>query len=439
MMRKSAELEDDRPVCHNGLQYKEYGVEHFVSFRHFQKPNDDTVVSSISYDRKRPDGFRSRMIPSAKKATPNHSTIYLTKVRGISSRFNEQAFVTDIKGILATGTLKASAQFNYLFDITWLMQQYPVESQDKPLLVVHGSHGSDRSELEKESRAFCNMQLVQANLPLPFGKHHSKMMLLLYDEGMRVIIHTANLIPQDWDRKTQGVWVSPMFPKSTKSSQFQLDMLAYLSSYNRSALDLWRRHVSSHDMSDANVHLIASVPGRHLASNINQWGHMKLRHVLQQSTAVSGDWSVVAQFSSIGSLGSNPRQWLTGEFLTSLSSSTAPSLLVPQPELQLIFPTVQNVRQSLEGYMAGESLPYHSKIADKQMYLKRLLHQWRADGMGRSRASPHIKTYTRLSPNGKEIAWFLLTRSDNNETNNYLPKLEGEDPNQPTTLELPIQ
>ena len=29
-------------------------------------------------------------------------------------------------------------------------------------------------------------------------------MLLLYTEGMRVVITTANLIERDWDQKTQG-------------------------------------------------------------------------------------------------------------------------------------------------------------------------------------------------------------------------------------------
>ena len=32
----------------------------------------------------------------------------------------------------------------------------------------------------------------------------SKMMLLLYTNGMRVVIHTANIINQDWFQKTQG-------------------------------------------------------------------------------------------------------------------------------------------------------------------------------------------------------------------------------------------
>ena len=29
-------------------------------------------------------------------------------------------------------------------------------------------------------------------------------MLLLYDDGLRVVIHTANLVEGDWAQKTQG-------------------------------------------------------------------------------------------------------------------------------------------------------------------------------------------------------------------------------------------
>ena len=74
----------------------------------------------------------------------------------------------------------------------------------------------------------------------------SKMMFLLYKEGLRVVIHTANLIHKDWDQKTQGsalssqhililislysVWMSPIFPRNDSSgcestSKFQQDLL----------------------------------------------------------------------------------------------------------------------------------------------------------------------------------------------------------------------
>jgi len=31
-----------------------------------------------------------------------------------------------------------------------------------------------------------------------------KMMLLLYEAGLRVVIHTSNIIHNDWHQKTQG-------------------------------------------------------------------------------------------------------------------------------------------------------------------------------------------------------------------------------------------
>ena len=41
---------------------------------------------------------------------------------------------------------------------------------------------------------------------------------------------------------------------------------------------------------------------------------------------VSREWPVIGQFSSIGSLGQTSEGWLTGEFLTSLSSTQAKGL-----------------------------------------------------------------------------------------------------------------
>lgn len=55
-------------------------------------------------------------------------------------------------------------------------------------------------------------------------------------------------------------------------------------------------------------------------------GHVTLTQSSRSESArckVCQCWPLVAQFSSIGSLGSNPQQWLTGEFLSSLSALPA--------------------------------------------------------------------------------------------------------------------
>ena len=38
------------------------------------------------------------------------------------------------------------------------------------------------------------------------------------------------------------------------------------------------------------------------------------------------------------------------------------------------------------------------------------ISSWKSRSCGRSRASPHIKTYTRISPDWSHVAWFLMTR-----------------------------
>ncbi|KAF6029366.1 TDP1 [Bugula neritina] len=77
----------------------------------------------------------------------------------------------------------------------------------------------------------------------------------------------------------------------------------------------------------------------------------------------------------------------------------------------IVFPTVENVRNSLEGYQAGGSLPFSQQTYDQQRYIKSFMCEWRSESRGRSKASPHIKSYLRLSPDNKRVPWFLMTRS----------------------------
>lgn len=57
----------------------------------------------------------------------------------------------------------------------------------------------------------------QARSPDLYGVHHSKAFLVCFDRGLRVIVHTANLIYQDCNCKTQGLWYQD-FPRSAPHS-----------------------------------------------------------------------------------------------------------------------------------------------------------------------------------------------------------------------------
>ncbi|XP_041069779.1 tyrosyl-DNA phosphodiesterase 1 isoform X1 [Carcharodon carcharias] len=351
---------------------------------------------------------------------------YLTKVSGIPAKDNCGAL--HIKDILSPlfGTIKASAQFNYCIDIPWLVKQYPEEFRTKPLLIVHGEQRQSKAELHGDAHPYPNIRLCQAKLEIAYGTHHTKMMLLLYEEGFRVVIHTSNLIRDDWHQKTQGIWLSPLYPRLPEGSSesagesmtnFKRDLIDYLTSYRSAGLGEWIAHVKQHDLSETRVYLIGSTPGRHQGNEKQKWGHLKLGRILSDRAspvANQESWPLIGQFSSIGSLGADETKWLCSEFKESLAAlgKSQRSLSSQQVPLHLVYPTVENVRTSLEGYPAGGSLPYAIVTAQKQPWLSSFFCRWSAKLTGRSHAMPHIKTYMRASPDFGELAWFVVTSAN---------------------------
>ncbi|XP_054828767.1 uncharacterized protein LOC129325196 [Eublepharis macularius] len=357
----------------------------------------------------------------------NPFRFFLTEVKGIKSEYN--CGTLHIKDILYTlfGTLVSSAQFTFCIDVEWLIHQYPKEFRDKPLLIVHGEKQESKvAYLQKQAHPYTNIHFCQAKLDIAFGTHHTKMMLLCYEEGLRVVIHTSNLIEVEWNQKTQGIWLSPLYPKlppgapgsaGESRTNFKSDLISYLMSYKSLALNEWIEVIKQHDLSETRVYLLGSTPGRFQNTEKEKWGHLRLRKLLRDHATQVPDedsWPVIGQFSSIGSLGANRSKWLCSEFRQTLVTlgNSAKSPTDQEVPIHLIYPTVDNVRQSLEGYRAGGSISYSTEIAQKQRWLHSYFHKWSAETSGRSHAMPHIKTYTRVSPDFQKVAWFLVTSAN---------------------------
>jgi hypothetical protein len=104
-----------------------------------------------------------------------------------------------------------------------------------------------------------------------YGTHHNKIIIVFYEDGIRLAITTANFTQDDFSYKLQGIFTQD-FPLKTStsstSSLFESDLLAHcecITPVNSKAKIEWRltlEKLRKYDFSSAEVILISSVPGR---------------------------------------------------------------------------------------------------------------------------------------------------------------------------------
>ncbi len=290
------------------------------------------------------------------------------------------------------------------------------------------------------------------------------MVTIRHDGHAQIIIHTANLISGDWANMTQAAFITPLLPllaaeqlknsslangSNTSSygsgTRFKLDFLNYLRGYDReSHIPRERRIITrplvqelqKYDFSAIVGALVGHVPGRHphLGSDSGTlFGWPAIRAILKTIPVTQSEKSmVVAQISSIATLGVSDA-WLQKTLFSTLSTTSATSSSSSnKPRFAIVFPTPHEVRRSLDGYSSGGSIHYKfgqtAAQAKQYSYLRPLFYKWAGDRpdtpgnrervklAGRKRAAPHIKTFVRYSnpdePDKTMIDWALVTSAN---------------------------
>ncbi|XP_048512282.1 LOW QUALITY PROTEIN: probable tyrosyl-DNA phosphodiesterase [Athalia rosae] len=348
-------------------------------------------------------------------SAPYH--IFLTRVED-AKETHEQQFSITFPEILdkSLGEIVSSLQINFMLDAGWLCAQYLLAAQSSDMLILYG-------EREDQEKLPPNIKTHHIQMPA-FGCHHSKLMVLKYkNNGIRVVVSTANLYSDDWENRTQGVWISPHLPQLPESANpsdgesptgFKRDFERYLQKYNLPDLIEWTYAVRRADFSEVNVFFVASVPGNHKDAEFNSWGHRKLSTVLSQHAFLppnAPEWPIVAQCSSIGSLGPNYESWLSREIVPAMTREKNQGIK-SHPRFQFVYPSINNYKCSFDMRKGACCLPYGLATHQKQQWIESYLYQWKASNTHRDRAIPHIKTYTRISPDLTEIPWFVLTSAN---------------------------
>ncbi|XP_077277817.1 tyrosyl-DNA phosphodiesterase 1-like [Temnothorax americanus] len=349
-------------------------------------------------------------------SAPYH--LFYTRVVNSKETYNQQFSVT-FPEILdrSLGEIVNSLHLNFMVDVEWLCLQYLLAGQRTDMMILYGN----RVDNEKLSS---NITIIKVDMPTDFGCHHTKIMILRYkDNGIRVVVFTANLYFSDWFNRTQGLWISPhlpLLPESANSNDgesptgFKKDLVRYLSKYEYPALTQWIRVVQRADFSDVNVFLVASIPGSHIYNKADLWGFKKLAHVLSRHATLPPDasqWPIVAQSSSVGNFGPKFNSWLLKDIIRCMSQETTKGLK-SHPNFQFIYPSIQNYKQSFNYRNLCSPLGYSAEVHSKQQWILSYLYQWKAKRTGRDRSMPHIKSYTRISPDLKRIPWFVLTSAN---------------------------
>ncbi|TYZ61228.1 hypothetical protein PybrP1_011573 [[Pythium] brassicae (nom. inval.)] len=437
-----------RAMLHEPLLFSKSEVDHAVAFAQ-EGEHDALTVSVEKLVRYYQDPDASSPPPAKRQRRADVSTLggdqaagavasqslafHLTRLRGAPDAHNQHAM--GLRELL-DGAFESVLLSNYMVDVDWLLGECP-RLRDVPVLLVHGER--DRGAMLTACRALANVTLVAPPLPIAYGTHHAKMLVAVYPEKVRVAIFTANFIAIDWENKTQGVWFQDFGLKTLSDDaeadavgsavtvergpaelDFEADLVAYLSALGARVAAFCKRHVARFDFSGANVALIPSVPGVHKGSDMEKFGHLRVRKLLQLLKVPPSDNPLICQFSSMGSL---DEKWLFGEFAQSLlkGKKGITGTSAPVQALHLIWPSVEDVRNSTEGWNAGRAVP--CPLKNMKPFLHKYLRKWAPpERLHRKNAMPHIKTYARFEAptSGRDdddaaagtLDWAILTSSN---------------------------
>ena len=181
------------------------------------------------------------------------------------------------------------------------------------------------------------------------------------------------------------VWISPHLPPLPESANpgdgesptgFKKDLERYLNKYKVPDLTEWISSVRRADFSSVNVFFLASVPGRYTDVEYNFWGHRKLGSILSKYAKLPPDapqWTLVAQSSSIGSLGPNYESWLQKNITSSMSKENSIGLK-SLPNFHFIYPSLENYKRSFDCRVGSSCLNYNLQLHSKQGWLAS--HMW---------------------------------------------------------------
>ncbi|OBT54859.1 hypothetical protein VE04_03762 [Pseudogymnoascus sp. 24MN13] len=395
----------------------------------------------ITQSRESSNGTPRQDEPEIAPGSLISSPFQLTRIRDSPGSLNNGS--VSLGKIVCDPMIREMWQFNYMHDLDFLMSNMDPDTKD--MVKIHVVHGYWKKEsglhMKSQALQYPNVHLRCAYMPEIFGTHHTKMMVLLrHDDQAQIIIHTANMIPQDWANLSQAAWTSPLLPllPAEKLADQALARGSNMASYGSGL----RFKLDFLGYLKATISLPSAAPllGTFQAASLVErdkptlFGWSAIRAILNTIPAHNGDKpEVVAQVSSIATLGVTDR-WLQKTLFAALAASSNSQSKTPKLGITAAQAKQLQYLKPLFYHWSGENRPVappSTSAAAPSTVASTVREAWQNRAgpstvastpstvantvreAGRNRAAPHIKTYIRFADEAKtRIDWALVTSAN---------------------------
>ena len=331
------------------------------------------------------------------------------------SPYHERNNDIKIEEVLQKDKLKIAVLSSYLWDLDWLFTK--VNQNKTKVILVMGVETEADKRLWADQAAQQGIRVCFPDLPQRgFSKMHSKLMLLFYDNSLRIVVPSANLMSDDWgetgamentvfliDLPRRG---DGMMGKSEDLTFFGQELLYFLEK-----MDLWdkaREAVLKFDFSRTEkLAFVHSVAGSHYGDDMKRTGFEGLARSVRQLGLLTKDLKLDYASSSIGSLNLNTISTFH-RACRGLHPDDMPSPPPTENDFVVYFPTIDTVRQSIGGIPNAGTICLQRKWWEKEDFPRSYFKDYRSNREG---LLSHNKTLlVRLTnpDSGRHFSWAYI-------------------------------
>lgn len=290
-------------------------------------------------------------------------------------------------------------------------------------------------------RQLCKSQYgrnYEAFYALSSGSSHSKVLVLVYPEFLRLIITSCNMMDIDTIGGDNHWYIHDLPKRSTKANsqlRFETEFLAHLEALNTPETFIYSIR-GWYDYSKVKVHLVTSIPGAKSGEKADKHGLLRLRHVvtgldLGLSDMSSKELRLEVCMASIGYLRT---KWLNGFYDCALGKSKIELAEddAAVPDLRLFYPSMDDVRVKADedAKDAASNIGCHTRPWDEAPKdIRNIFHHYESKDTGRLFHQKLILAYnptdTKAAPyyvyvgsaNFSQSAWGALQQDTGKKSN----------------------